>query len=135
MRLKFVLAIDYNDFTSTVVNFAIFGALEPLLAIISACLPVLQPVLAKFSNSSAFSWSRKNTGYRKRSSLASRDRTAFGPNPTIGCTQRSAFERLDDNFVPLVDSKVGAGQGRALGTPYSGDGKNHITVTREWDVS
>ena len=106
VRLKFVLAIDYSDFTYTIVDFAIFGALEPLLAIISACLPILQPVLAKLSDKIPLSWSRKKIGYSKPHKATIWQYPHFRAGGNGGLAQGSAFEELYGNAIPLVETRI-----------------------------
>jgi hypothetical protein len=105
VRLKFIGEINVLDEEYSQIKFNIFAALEPLLGIINACLPVLPPVLAKFFRSAAFRTVYKRTG--GKSSTAASDLKAFsrrskGPNLASSATTGRQFERLDDEY-PLND--------------------------------
>ncbi|KAH7115007.1 hypothetical protein B0J11DRAFT_539612 [Dendryphion nanum] len=122
IRLKFVLALNYEDFTYSIIDFAIFGPLEPMLGIISACLPMLPPILARFSkNKRLLAWrSKGDSGVNgagssgKQSAVqtfgskgALRTFGSSGPMRTFGNSgsrDESGFDKLDDEGdYPLVE--------------------------------
>jgi hypothetical protein len=120
VRLKSVLALDYDDFTYSIIDFAILGPLEPMLGIISACLPMLPPVLAKFSknkrllgfqtkgNSGASAKQPETKGFRNS---ALRTFGSSGPKRTFGSSvlDTNGFDELDDGDYPLVEYAASGG--------------------------
>ena len=57
MRIIALIQLD-ADISYSIVSAKIWSSLEPCLGIVNACLPVLQPAVAKFS-STAFEWTRR----------------------------------------------------------------------------
>jgi len=122
IRLKYVLAIDYTDFTYSIIDFAILGPLEPMLGIISACLPMLPPVIARFSkNKRLLAWSTKgdNSGSGKQSgskefrNRAIRTFGSSGPkkNYDHSVLDTTGFDQMDDGDYSLVEyAASGAGE-------------------------
>ena len=94
IRLKYVMAIREADITYTITDFAFWCALEPLLAIISASLPLLAPVFSKLSNNRILSRTQPSMGGKlelKNLGWATSTFRRDQPKP-----QR--FERLQENF-------------------------------------
>ncbi|MCJ1444783.1 MAG: hypothetical protein MMC23_005285 [Stictis urceolatum] len=122
VRLKFINEIDVTDITFSQVKFNIFAALEPLLGIINACLPVLPPVFAKFWSSSAFMSARRRTA--GNSAPENQFKKGYGAKSSglVSTTSTGRpFERLEDEY-PLTSV-----QHNAL--------KNGgIQVSTQWDV-
>jgi hypothetical protein len=115
VRLKFVLEIVTEDFTATIWMFAILGGLEPMLGILAACLPMVPPVLARFTNNKLMAWTQKGN-----STAASKESKGFNSWPgsatrSFGGTvpkgmgaskpDHDQFERLSDTEYPLVDQQ------------------------------
>lgn len=104
VRLKFISQINVLDEEFSQIKFNIFAALEPLLGIINACLPVLPPVFAKFFHSAAFRSAFKSSGVK--SSTGEIELKNFngrkGPGLVSSASAGRQFERLDDEY-PLND--------------------------------
>ena len=133
VRIKYILEIDASDETYSLPLFGIFAALEPLLGIINACLPVLPPALKKFWNNSAFASnpsSKSFPGYFKGSS--------WRPPPdrmNHGGSER--FQRIDDLEYPLVEvpqrtHRAKASSSSMPGSPISN--QREIRVTKGWRI-
>lgn len=56
IRVSSIAALDYNDFTHSVVPDAIYSVLEPCLGVINASLPILQPVASRIAKSRVYSY-------------------------------------------------------------------------------
>lgn len=82
----FLSKIDYNDVTYTSVPAVLLSAVEPSLAVLLACIPLLRPLISRDKQfgsrcrsgksvelstlmSSGWSWSKTHIASRKRSSL------------------------------------------------------------------
>lgn len=104
VRLKFISEIDVLDPQFSQIKFNIFAALEPLLGIINACLPVLPPVIAKLSRSAAFRSTFKGTA--QKNSTGTSDFKNFSSHKGTGLVSSAStgrqFERLEDEY-PLND--------------------------------
>lgn len=102
IRLKYVLELDLGDPTWTVVNFGIFGAIEPLLGIISASLPVLPPVFSKLKGY-ILAVNLQSSSMRRdpRKSMINRARATSNFHTENPDTYH--FRRLDDNVYSLND--------------------------------
>jgi hypothetical protein len=104
--LKFIGEINVMDEEYSQIKFNIFAALEPLLGIINACLPVLPPVFAKFFRSAAFQTTFKRSGAKSSTSGASELKKNFsglkGPGLVSTASTGRPFERLEDEY-PLND--------------------------------
>lgn len=102
IRIKFIFDIDFNDFTYTIWHFAIFGPLEPMLGIVSACLPMLPPVIAKVTNGRMMAWAKKSrpgTGDKSSSSWP------YYATRSIGSSSKrtSGYRRWEDTDYSLID--------------------------------
>jgi len=119
LRLWSVLALRYADLTFTIIPMGIFTLLEPLIGIIAASLPTVQPVLTKVTKSSMFVWtSSKISNSRSRSrSRGGRGRSLSGSrglsvskrsgSTTLGSSNVSSnntknFNRLYDHLYPTT---------------------------------
>ena len=60
VRLKYMLAISQADVTYTIADFGLWLAIEPLLGVTSASLPLLGPVFAKFPKASVMSMAQRS---------------------------------------------------------------------------
>ena len=134
IRLKYSLALDYNDFTYSINDIAILGPLEPMLGIISACLPMIPPVVAKFSkNKWLLAWRTKGDSdalgkqseSRRFGSQAIRTIGSSAPKRAFenSVLDADGYDELDDGNYPLVEYA-------ARGGPPRGGG-NKITCTTE----
>lgn len=59
MRTVFLIHLEYQDMTYTMIDLQIWSTLEPCLGITNACLPVIQPALAKLVGRWAGSGNRR----------------------------------------------------------------------------
>lgn len=149
VRLKFVIHLDYADPTYALADFGIFAALEPLLGIINACLPVLpvvfKMILTKFGLSVSSDPSTKGVSAAQNNSWG---RPTY-VQPSFS-SQKKPFTRLEDGDMsdqydyPLRDigglNKSGASHGSADdlrandGHRGGSDEPEAITVTTDWTV-
>lgn len=128
VRLKYVLELDPSDPTWTVNEFGIFGAIEPLLGIISACLPVLPPVLQRIrGNSISPRYIQKATHEKTSSNVPDRGwmKSTFGTE----FSNAPLFSGLDDHTYPLIDL-----QNKTTRTIVADDLPNTIRITTDWNV-
>ena len=56
LRLKGIYSLDLANATGSVGDLGFWTALEPLLGIINACLPLLQPIFSIIFNKKNFFW-------------------------------------------------------------------------------
>ncbi|KAL6716937.1 hypothetical protein ACLMJK_004849 [Lecanora helva] len=64
VRIITLTLIDGSDLSYSMILTSICSILEPCLGIISACLPVLQPALARILGGSPLEWTRKSMSSR-----------------------------------------------------------------------
>ncbi|KAF2233364.1 hypothetical protein EV356DRAFT_568024 [Viridothelium virens] len=144
VRLKYVLEIDYNDFTYTIWYFAILGPLEPMLGIISACLPMLPPVFSKLSNGRIMAWTRRSvTGSGGATKAKQQPGSSLSTTRTYlpGDHLSKISNRSIDHEVPLIDRPPVAAksyerindEAPADSEPMIAD-RGKITVTRRYQV-
>jgi hypothetical protein len=100
VRLKYVIELDTEDFTSSIWMFAILGTMEPMLGIISACLPVIPSIVAHYSDHRVMAWT--TGGKSSNSSKLYRSNGANGLS-SASQTEHADFERLSDHEYPLMD--------------------------------
>lgn len=104
VRVKYILELDFNDFTYSLYLFSILGIMEPMLAIISACLPILPPVFAKCK---ARILGRSPTSTHKSSMPSS-----SGHSKSLNSAQKSPnaihirSDAFDDLEHPLIELQV-----------------------------
>ena len=103
IRLKFVLELDPSDPTWTVVNFGLFGAIEPMLGIISASLPILPPVILKLKDGLVLF---KKQPIHTRRGPANHSKNLQWVDGVLRTEHpnTSHFNRLDDNLYSLKDN-------------------------------
>ena len=58
LRIALWRSLKGHDLTYTGLPIYVFTLVEPLLAIVLACLPILSPLRTQFVNSSIYSWSK-----------------------------------------------------------------------------
>jgi hypothetical protein len=103
------------DFTYDAVNLYLFTALEPLLAISLACLPLLRPFSERIAGSSALSWVKS-----LRSSMTlSKGSTAHSAQKSSANGDTSGSSSLSD--IPL----------HAHAAAFHKVGRHEIMVTSE----
>ncbi len=94
--------LQYNSFYTD-----LYSVLEPCIAVITACLPVMQPLYAQIASyeiisslrSSLFSRSRKNP----QDSLDHTDKGWKSPFKSAQGNETRHFDRIYDSVYPLTD--------------------------------
>ena len=144
-RIVSVAHLDLLDLSYTAVDDAIWSILEPCLGIVNACLPVLQPALAKVFSSKAFAWTRRSTrmstakdtwpGSSKARVLHSNDADPKGFYPIsdddylLKDNPVGTHNHAGASVISEPASKFELKPGRDTAVPH-GD----IKITRSWDV-
>jgi hypothetical protein len=144
IRIVTIKRLDLNsDVTYDIVLNNISTSLEPTLGVINACLPVLQPVVSKFSGSMFFLWSKRTLGGgTSRGRLVSK-RSLFEPSDDFDSRR---LRRIPGDLYPLTDVIAtksdcsGAGPRTAAGkdTDSSNDELEHhsgIKVTQHVGIT
>lgn len=135
-RIKSIADLEFTDFTFSLINDGIWSALEPFLGIVNACLPILQPVIAKVGETTLFSRTRG-------SSKASNSKVSTDQNSTKLLhpdeSDTKHFHRLYNHVYPLEDNPVvsNRNQSSCFGSPQTPNETNslkQITVTTNWNV-
>lgn len=137
VRLKYVIELNTEDFTASIWMFAILGTMEPMLGIITACLPVVPAIIAHYSDNRIMAWSSKGVSGTapKRSGLASK-----GLSNSTGHSERAKFERLSEHEYPLTNQAKPALHtqprvvGRGWNTQASTMEGSPIKVTKQYAV-
>lgn len=141
LRIKTLYDLDLTDITYSVAQMAMWSSLEPLLGIISACLPVIYPALRDLCAHKVFAWQDSSTNSDRSCHPW---RRGHGESGGAQATTKS-FQRLDDHTFPLRD---GCGISNKIAGPGGGDdesklcfdgargveAENSIVVTRGWGV-
>ena len=99
LRIKYLNDLDLHNITYSIAPEGLFTLLEPTLGIISACLPVIRPVITKLSKKSTIP-SSEHYGSKAGRSTSARH-SSHGQNS--GFTP-NRFQRLDDHAYPLRDT-------------------------------
>ena len=103
IRLNAVYSLDVQNITSTVGDLGFWTALEPLLGIINACLPMLQPIFkAPFARVHAW-WANNIADGEKRADDPGSDERPLQPSDTTLSTGSRLFRRLYGHLYPLSD--------------------------------
>jgi hypothetical protein len=127
-RIASIAHLDFADFTFSLVDDGIFSALEPCLGIVNACLPVMQPVFAKFSRGKAFTWTRGPTKVGA-SNKETWDGTSVARQPlTTADSDTRNFHRLYDHLIPMGEN-IGKSEGADKDLE-----PGLIKVTTDWKV-
>ena len=101
------------DVTYHLVLDNICSSLEPTLGVMNACLPVLQPVISKFSGSTMLVWSKlRPSAGTSRERLGSKG-TPFEPSND---SKSRRFHRIPGDLYPLTD--VTATQSHYIGPDH-----------------
>ena len=135
LRITSLKNLNFADFTYAVEPVAIWSVLEPTLGIISACLPIIQPIVRKLVNSRAFAWTKESS--MNHSSKIMR----------YGEADPKKFRRLDDISFPLSETGDTQTQITTFDGTYSPDSndlegqkyfpdppRTTINVRRDWEV-
>ena len=105
IRLRAIYSLDLINITSSVVDLGFWTALEPLLGIINACLPMLQPIVkACFARLNSFlkSYAALDDGKQSGALPASHEGKVMRPaNATVSMGSR-IFRRLYDHIYPFT---------------------------------
>lgn len=97
--------LQYNSFYTD-----LYSVLEPCIAVVTACLPVMQPLYAKLASyeiisslrSSLFSRSRKYP----QDSLGYSNREWRSPVKSVHGNETRHFDRIYDSVYPLTDRNI-----------------------------
>ena len=101
IRVITIKNVDYSDITYNNILDDICSSLEPTFGVINACLPILQPVMSKVSDSTIVAWSKwKSSGGTSRGWLRTQG-TPF--EPSDGYPKSRRFHRLPADPYPLTD--------------------------------
>lgn len=87
------------NITSSVGDLGFWTALEPLLGIINACLPMLQPIFK-----APFSRLNKWAVEREKASVPGSDTRVLQPMSATVTVSSRLFRRLYDHIYPLTES-------------------------------
>ena len=111
LRIISLLQLNFADLSYSIVTATIWGCLEPCLGIMSACLPVLPPLLARIFKCTNLTW------LRRPSTISPTIYTSTWPGSTPVTSPRSLRPRKLSSVVKfhrLYDV------GNLLGTPPPG---------------
>jgi hypothetical protein len=123
VRLKYVIELNTEDFTASIWQFAILGTLEPMLGVISACLPVIPAVVSHYSSGRVMAWSTKGGSGNGTGNSGSGSK---GLSSTSGHSGHDAFERLSDHEYPLIEQ--GKTESHAQSQVVGDDWETHNTA-------
>ena len=102
IRIVAIKTESYADITYSTILDNITTALEPTLGVINACLPILQPVLSKFSSSTLFTrsmnWRSDDDSTLKRKLWSNRPHEQSSP------VNSDRFHRLPGDLYPLTEA-------------------------------
>ena len=99
VRVVAISKLDFADATYNIVLDNIMSALEPTLGVINACLPLLQPIIPKVSETKIVTWFRSLTTLRSSGTGLSK---TVSKQPS-GESKSHHFERLTPDLYPLSD--------------------------------
>ncbi|KAF2705688.1 hypothetical protein K504DRAFT_440054 [Pleomassaria siparia CBS 279.74] len=134
VRLKYVIELDTEDFTASIWMFAILGTMEPMLGIISACLPVVPSIIAHHSDRRAMALTSKGNSSNASKSYGSRSTKVSNSSHA----EHPDFERLSDYDYSFDNSAKPMGpQTHVVGGNWnkpSSKGRSAINVTRQYAI-
>jgi hypothetical protein len=141
LRIVLYQRLSTTDLTHDTVVLYLFTALEPLLGIVLASLPIMRPAGSQLAHSSVFSWSKALLRSSKAGSQPKRQKET-GSDPDPANPKRQSFHRLHDNpysSTVVTDIESHAMEDRdVLSKHPSTSQSNHtptgINVTKAWDV-
>lgn len=137
------MRLDLNDLTYNLAKVAVWTGLEPMLGVINACLPVIQPVVKKVIESNLFSRSSRN---RTNSKVWMSGSSKAGKKSNTG---DNSFRRLEENSYPLTEgigtlTEISGPQSQSFSTSDDIEAQNvekpprshstTINVRRDWEV-
>jgi hypothetical protein len=146
LRLVELARFDLANLTYELSKVALWTGLEPMLGIINACLPVIQPVLKKVVESKIFSRSSRGAKSSKYWNSSSSKGRKSNPGDI------NSFHRLEDPAYPLRALRDGIGTQTQISGPANRsfstsddveaqiDGidlkspRTTINVRRDWEV-
>ena len=92
LRTVAITQLELSDYSYTMVIGNIWCNLEPCLGIMSACLPILQPTLAKMLGGNPMEWTRKSI------SSSRSNKTGTIPSSSMGCAKT---DNASETWPPL----------------------------------
>ncbi len=138
LRIGFLDRVNDPDVTYNWAILFLFCALEALLGITLACLPVLPPVTGKLADSQAFSWSRQlfRSGFSTGSKPSKLSERSSKSGSGLPRKDKMNFRRLAENSFPTsIDTETHALHDIEAQDLFTGEGPaNNIRVTKAWDV-
>lgn len=144
LRLNELARLDLNDLTYNLAKVAVWTGLEPMLGVINACLPVIQPVVKKILESNIFSRSSRN---RNNSKVWMSGSSKSGKKSNTG--NINSFHRLEETSYPLAEgigtlTQISGPQSQSFSTSDDIEAqkkelhpRSHsttINVRRDWEV-
>lgn len=93
LRVVSVKQLNYSDLSYNVVLDVMWTTLEPTLGIINACLPMLQPVASKISQSQLLSYARGLSSKGSTSRLFRTGRSSTRPPYSDGSDRSKNFDK------------------------------------------
>ena len=147
LRIKYLNELNPHDITYSIAPLGLFTLLEPTLGIISACLPVIRPVINNLLKKPTLPTSSEYLTSKASRSAPARH-SSHGPN---GGFAPKRFQRLDDHAYPLTNrysnfNEVGGSANDACSRDQDveeqayvsdpGDRKNAVVVNTKsgWDI-
>ncbi|KAI0869288.1 hypothetical protein GGS24DRAFT_505940 [Hypoxylon argillaceum] len=121
LRVMWLINLNLNDLTYSVVPGVIYSVLEPTLGIVNACLPTIRPATKRMCLKKHFG--KHLGGADTCESATSNWKTSY----TVGCTAHT-FQPINDK-IPLNSIREACSQN------YAPVVDNRISVTTEWVVS
>ncbi|RDL41292.1 uncharacterized protein BP5553_01271 [Venustampulla echinocandica] len=144
LRVVAIQELDYSDVSYNIVWDTMWTVLEPTLGVINACLPMLQPVASKASNSQLFSYARSGKS-TKGSGSTKQLWTASSSTRGVRSDHSKAknFVRIPGDGYSLTD--LCTTQNDISGTTIDGEHERDtymestrkepvIRVKKDWDV-
>jgi len=140
VRIHSIATLDYLDFSHSVVADGVYSVLEPYLGTINACLPLLQPIVNKFTTTRIWT-SLRGTSRGAVTRESNSDHLA-----TIGSDVKNGrFRHLDeestaskDDQYPLTTvtglEQVNNAKVYAAANNISEGPNDAIGITRDWNV-
>lgn len=144
LRLVDLARLDLNDLTYNLAKVAVWTGLEPMLGIINACLPVIQPVVKRVLESNVFSRSSRN---RSNSKVWTSSSSKPGKKSNTG--DINSFHRLEETSYPLAEgigtlTQISGPQSQSFSTSDDLEAQKEglhprshsttINVRRDWEV-